>query len=176
MSDSLSDQYASTPLSGGNAPYVEALYEQFLQDPASVSSEWREYFSRLRAGSSGEIPHGALKNALLERARQPRAVAAIDAGHEASARQGLVSRLIQVYANRGHLIANLDPLGLWERPKPHVLDLDYFGLTNADLETEFFTASRTAAVPRFMKLKDILTQLKFIYCDTIGAEFAHVSE
>jgi 2-oxoglutarate dehydrogenase E1 component len=176
MSETLSEQYASTPLSGGNAPYVETLYEQFLEDPASVSPEWREYFSRLRAGSTGEIPHGPLKSALQERAQQPSAPGTLEAGHEASAKQGLVSRLIQVFANRGHLVAKIDPLGLWQRPKPRVLDLEYFGLTRADLDTEFFTASRTDAVPRFMKLKDILEQLQFIYCDTIGAEFAHVSE
>ncbi len=87
-----------------------------------------------------------------------------------------MSRLIQIYANRGHLIANLDPLGLQQRPKPHVLDLEYFGLSDADLDTEFFTGSRTAAIAERSKLKDILATLKFIYCDTIGAEFAHVSD
>ena len=44
------------------------------------------------------------------------------------------------------------------------------------METEFFTGSRTAALPARSKLKDILATLKFIYCDTIGAEFAHVSD
>jgi 2-oxoglutarate dehydrogenase E1 component len=94
----------------------------------------------------------------------------------ASAKQGAVSRLIQVYANRGHLIANLDPLGLQERAQPYVLNLEYFGLSEADLETEFFTNSRNAAIAGRSKLKDILSTLKFIYCDTIGAEFAHVSD
>jgi len=45
--------------------------------------------------------------------------------------------LDQVYANRGHLIANLDPLGLQERAQPYVLNLEYFGLSDADLETNF---------------------------------------
>ncbi len=94
----------------------------------------------------------------------------------ASAKQGAVSRLIQVYANRGHLIANLDPLGLQERAKPYVLDLQYFGLSDADLETEFFTGSRNQAIAERTTLKNILTDLKFIYTDTIGAEFAHVSD
>ena len=94
----------------------------------------------------------------------------------ASAKQGAVSRLIQVYANRGHLIANLDPLGLQDRAQPYVLNPEYFGLSDADLETEFFTNSRNAAIAGRSKLKDILSTLKFIYCDTIGAEFAHVSD
>src|ERR1700674_4385694 len=90
--------------------------------------------------------------------------------------QGAVSRLIQVYANRGHLVAKLDPLGLQERGKPYVLDLEYFGLSDADLDTEFFTGNRNPALAERAKLKDILAELKFIYTDTIGAEFAHVSD
>ena len=175
MTDSLRDQYASSPLYGGNAPFVEALYESFLLDPESVGAEWREYFTRLRAGAGSEIPHGPIIAELLERAREPRSAVTTDS-HEASAKQGAVSRLIQVYANRGHLIANLDPLGLVQRQVPRVLELEYFGLSSADLDSEFFTGSRTAAIPRFMKLRDILAQLKHIYCDTIGAEFAHVSD
>jgi 2-oxoglutarate dehydrogenase E1 component len=175
MTDSLRDQYASSPLYGGNAPFVEALYESFLLDPQSVGPEWREYFTRLRAGVGTETPHGPIVAELLQRAKETRPAASTDS-HEASAKQGAVSRLIQVYANRGHLIADLDPLGLVQRQVPRVLELDYFGLSSADLDSEFFTGSRTAAIPRFMKLRDILAQLKHIYCDTIGAEFAHVSE
>jgi 2-oxoglutarate dehydrogenase E1 component len=95
---------------------------------------------------------------------------------DTAAKQGAVSRLIQVYANRGHLIAALDPLGLQERAQPYVLGLEYFGLSDADLETEFYTGSRNEALPRRAKLKDILALLKFIYTETIGAEFAHVSD
>jgi 2-oxoglutarate dehydrogenase E1 component len=87
-----------------------------------------------------------------------------------------VSRLIQVYANRGHLIANLDPLGLQERAQPYVLDLEYFGLSDADLDTEFFTGSRNEAIPERASSRIFSPLLKFIYCDTIGAEFAHVSD
>ena len=60
MTDSLRDQYASSPLYGGNAPFVEALYESFLLDPESVGLEWREYFTRLKAGAGNEIPHGPI--------------------------------------------------------------------------------------------------------------------
>ena len=61
---------------------------------------------------------------------------------DAAAKQGAVSRLVQIYANRGHLVANLDPLGLEKRERPRVLELGYFGLTDADLDTEFLTGSR----------------------------------
>ena len=176
MSQSLADQLATTALFGGNAAFIEALYEEFLKDPRAVDAAWAAYFGRLRDGTSGEVAHGPIREQLLARAKLP-----IRGGSQggdsgaASAKQGAVSRLVQVYANRGHLIAKLDPLGLQQRAKPYVLDLEYFGLSDADLDTEFFTGSRNAAIPERAKLERILADLKFIYTETIGAEFAHVS-
>jgi 2-oxoglutarate dehydrogenase E1 component len=176
MSQSLADQLATTALSGGNAGFIEDLYEQFLRDPSGVDPAWREYFKGL--GSGGDIAHGPIRERLLARVHQPPTPAAAAGSQSAgaSAKQGAVSRLIQVYANRGHLIANIDPLGLQQRAKPYVLDLQYFGLSDADLDTEFFTGSRNHAIPERTTLKNILKDLKFIYTDTIGAEFAHVSD
>jgi 2-oxoglutarate dehydrogenase E1 component len=177
MSQSLADLLATTALSGANAAFIEDLYEQFLKDPSSVDAKWAAFFAKLK-GSSTETAHGPIRERLLERVKLPPSSAAPTSGASAgaSAKQGAVSRLIQVYANRGHLIAKLDPLGLWERAKPYVLDLEYFGLSNADLESEFFTGSRNDAIPERATLKKILADLKFIYTDTIGAEFAHVSD
>jgi 2-oxoglutarate dehydrogenase E1 component len=177
MAPSLRESLASTPLSGGNAPYVEALYEQFLADPQSVDARWREYFQKLRDGSAGEQAHSAVQAAIAQRATKPRLAAgsATSLTADAAAKQGAVSRLVQIYANRGHLIANLDPLGLTQRPRPRVLELSYFGLTDADLDTEFLTGSRPPEVASKLKLREIIAQLEHTYCGTIGAEFAHVS-
>jgi len=178
MSQSLADQFATTALSGGNAGFIEDLYEQFLKDPAAVDPTWAAYFSRVKGAATGEVAHAPIRERLLARIQAPPTKSGRQRtdGGGASAKQGAVSRLIQVYANRGHLVANLDPLGLQERAKPVVLDPEYFGLSEADLDTEFFTGSRNAAIPERAKLKDILADLKFIYTDTIGAEFAHVSD
>ncbi len=177
MSQSLADQLATTALSGGNAGFIEDLYEQFLKDPNGLDPTWREYFKGLR-GAEADVAHGPIRERLMARVQLPPATAAVPAARSdaASAKQGAVSRLIQVYANRGHLIANLDPLGLQERAKPYVLDLQYFGLSDADLDTEFFTGSRNRAIAERATLRHILADLKFIYTDTIGAEFAHVSD
>jgi 2-oxoglutarate dehydrogenase E1 component len=165
-----------TPLFGGNAAFLDALYEQYLRDPASVEDKWRRYFDSLPGPKGAERPQGPVEAALAERAR--RAVPLRPAGFEGqvNAKQAAVSRLIQVWTNRGHLVAKLDPLGLTQRPRPPVLDLEYFGLEPADLEAEFFTASRTGAVSERMKLREILKQLETIYAGSIGAEFAHMSE
>jgi 2-oxoglutarate dehydrogenase E1 component len=171
---------SSTPLAAGNAPYVEALYEQFLAAPESVEPKWREFFAAL-GGQQGDVAHGPLIEELARRAKTRRAAAGAVAdvvvpGAGAAAKQGAVSRMIQIYANRGHLVANIDPLGLMVRPMPKVLGLDYLGLSEADLDTEFVTGSRNQAIKPRLKLREIIAQLKHIYCGTIGAEFAHVSD
>jgi 2-oxoglutarate dehydrogenase E1 component len=176
----------ATPLAAGNDAYVEAMYERYLADPAAVDAGWRDYFAGL-GPSAPEIAHGPVIEELARRARAPRRAVKLDApsnapagsppqGDSQAAKQGAVSRLIQIYANRGHLVADIDPLGLTLRPEPKVLGLEYLGLAEADLDTEFLTGSRHEAIKPRLKLRDIITQLRQIYCGTIGAEFAHVSD
>ena len=170
------EQLESTPLYGGNADYVEALYEQFLGDPASVDAHWRDYFGRLPSAAGLEHSHRQIQAAIAERARQDRtAVAVPQAATDISAKQGAVSRMIQIYSNRGHLVARLDPLGLTRRERPKVLDLEYFGLSKDDLDTEFFTGSRVERIQSRATLRQIMATLTQVYCGTVGAEFAHVS-
>src|SRR3954470_17523106 len=165
-----------TPLFGGNADYLDSLYEQYLLNPGSVEPRWREYFERLAPAVGSEPSHSAIRSAIAERGRQaPVALVAAEGQDGNNAKQGAVSRLIQIWGNRGHLVARLDPLGLLLRERPKVLTLEYFGLSENDLDTEFFTGSRTDALPRYMKLRDILATFEYIYGSTIGAEFAHVS-
>ena len=144
-------------------------------DPA-----WRSYFESVRAGARGEVAHGPIRERLLAEfstnGAAVRTTPESARADEVSAKQGAVSRLIQVYANRGHLVAKLDPLGLQQINKPYVLDLEYFGLSEADLDLEFYTGSRTPDFAPRASLRDILALLRFIYTDTIGAEFAHVSD
>jgi 2-oxoglutarate dehydrogenase E1 component len=205
MSSSLADQLAASALSGGNAALLEDLYEQYRKDPGSVDPAWAESFARIERGemplgpAAGSASQGVARGTGTPSSRgagtsaslgaqssgsrgvgagpaSPRAGADHpSAPTSASAKQGAVSRLIQVYANRGHLAAHVDPLGLQERPKPYVLELAYFGLSEADLDTEFFTGSHNVALADRATLRKILADLKFIYCDNIGAEFAHVS-
>jgi 2-oxoglutarate dehydrogenase E1 component len=162
-----------TPLYGGNAEFLDALYEQYLLDPGRVAEGWRSYFEQL-GGPPRERAHGPLREAMAARAAAGD-VATAHAQTAGNARQAAVSRLIQVWLNRGHLIAKIDPLELMPRPRPHALDPEYFGLTRADLDVEFFTGSRVEAVPKRLPLREILRELQQIYAGTVGAEFAHIS-
>jgi len=183
MSNSLKDQYSSTPFFGANAPAVEAMYEEYLANPDAVSQSWRRYFQTLtRSGESSEqdVPHTPIRQGLLEQVKDIRngrspAVAPSGVRTDASEKQAAVSRLIQVYSLRGHQVADLDPLGLIRRHTPGVLKLDYLGLSDSDMDSEFFTGGFAGTGNRRMSLRDILALLKKIYCGKIGAEFAHVS-
>lgn len=180
MSNSLKDQLASTPLFGGNASAVETLYEQYLTEPKSLAPEWRAYFDTF-GDSSNDVRHSEIRNALQQEASQGRkrgsASRLSSSSRTASSgeKQAAVSRLIQVYSLRGHQIADIDPLGLMHRPVPGVLKLEYLGLTDADMDREFFTGGLAGTGNERMQLRDILALLRTIYCGKIGAEFAHIS-
>ncbi len=179
MSESLKERLASTPLFGANATAIESLYEQYLVKPDSVAAEWRDYFTTL-GDAETEIAHSTIREELLHQSRGGRKTGAIvsrSGGQAASGeKQAAVSRLIQVYSLRGHQIAQIDPLGLQERRVPGVLKLDYLGLTESDMDSEFFTGGLAGMGNERMKLRDILVLLKSIYCGKIGAEFAHISK
>ncbi|MSQ92634.1 MAG: 2-oxoglutarate dehydrogenase E1 component [Gammaproteobacteria bacterium] len=179
MSPSLRELYESSPFSSAQAPYVEALHERFLADPASLPTEWRKCFENL-GPTAGATTRIAAKPAIVPlvrlRSLPARGTPSAAPSSADAEKQSAVSRLIQFYANRGHLIADIDPLGLMQRPMPRVLEMSYVGLTEADMETEFYTGSRTSGVEEQMKLREILVQLRQIYAGRVGAEFAHVSD
>ncbi len=160
-------------LTSGNADYVESLYDQFLADPKALDPAWAAFFASAAPGARSARA-GGVKLDVADRAHANEAAA--DAAIAYSAKQGAVSRLIQVYANRGHLIADLDPLGLQHRPKPLVMELGYFGLSQSDLDTEFFADARHPSGGSRRKLRDIISELKRVWCGTVGAEFAHISD
>ncbi len=178
MTTSRERQLQSSPLHAANAPYVEHLYENYLDDPGSVPAVWRRYFRSL-GGDSGDVAHGPIVRALGERLREG-SVPTGDSHHgpadnDASEKQAAVSRLIQVFSLRGHQIADLDPLGLWQRHVPAVLKLDFLGLNESDLVREFSTGGLAGTGRARMKLEQIIALLKKIYCGKLTVEFAHIS-
>src|SRR5210317_2279171 len=179
MTNSIKEQLASTPLFGSNANAVERLYEKFLDDPEQVPAGWREYFESL-GDPDTEVVHSRIREELLAEAALGRRAGATTTRSSGKAttsgeKQAAVARLIQVYSLRGHQVADIDPLGIMDRREPGVLKLDYLGLTEADMDTEFFTGGLAGTGNERMKLRDILALLKHIYCGKIGAEFAHIS-
>ena len=98
MSQSLADQRAASMLYGGNADFVESLYEQYLRDPAGLEPEWRAYFAALGGAGRADVAHGPIRERLLQRFSRPgSAAASATRPAEDSDKQAAVSRLIQVY-------------------------------------------------------------------------------
>ncbi|QQE87139.1 2-oxoglutarate dehydrogenase E1 component [Azotobacter chroococcum] len=179
MQDSVMQRmWNSAHLSGGNAAYVEELYELYLHDPNAVPEEWRTYFEKLPAdaGISTDVPHAPVRDQFVllaknQRRAQPVATSSVSTEHEK--KQVEVLRLIQAYRTRGHQASQLDPLGLWERTAPSDLSITHYGLTNADLDTTFRTGELYIGKEE-ATLREILQALQETYCRTIGAEFTHI--
>ncbi|MDP2324797.1 MAG: 2-oxoglutarate dehydrogenase E1 component [Gammaproteobacteria bacterium] len=179
MRQTLRQIYASSPLFGGNAAYVEELYDAWLKDPAAVSARWRQFFAEQAPAAAGALGRAATAGSGGQPAasRQPRPVAMgiAEDGSPSTEKQAAVSRLIQVYSLRGHQIADLDPLGMQDRPMPNVMRLDYAGLSEADMDTEFYVGNLAGQADVRMRLRDLLATLRTVYCGKVGADFAHLS-
>lgn len=168
----------SAHLSGGNAAYVEELYELYLHDPNAVPEEWRTYFQKLPSGgsASADVSHSTIRDHFVLLAKNQRRAQPVSAGTvstEHEKKQIEVLRLIQAYRVRGHQAAQLDPLGLQQRTAPADLAINNYGLTDADLDTVFRTGD-LAVVNGQATLRDIVQALQETYCRTIGAEYMHI--
>lgn len=169
----------SAHLSGGNATYVEELYELYLHDPNSVPEEWRSYFDKLPAqagGSIQDVSHSTVREQFVllaknQRRAQPVGASAVSSDHEK--KQVEVLRLIQAYRMRGHQAAQLDPLGIWVRATPPDLTVQHYGLTDADLDTVFHTGDVNMG-KETATLREIRQTLQDTYCRTLGSEFTHI--
>ncbi len=171
---SLLQQFAlSSHLAGGNAAYVEELYEAWLADPASVDPRWRGYFEQLKGREAGDVPHGPIIDQV---ARVAKVSPLRGQGHDDvyAQKQAGVLKLVTAYRARGHLAASLDPLGLAAKQAAPDLEIGFHGLSGADLDTEFNTGSLSGPVR--LKLRDLITMLKATYSSSVGAEFMHISD
>ncbi|MEN5041189.1 2-oxoglutarate dehydrogenase E1 component [Stenotrophomonas sp. TWI1149] len=172
MDNQLKQFAQSSQLAGGNASYIEDLYEQYLVSPDSVDPKWKTYFDGFQGREAGDIPHSAVIAHIADAAKK-----AVNSGTAARAgdeRERNVGRLITAYRSRGHLGARLDPLSLTAPTNPPDLGLPFHSLSESDLGSEFSTGG-VAGQPR-MKLRDLLERLKKTYTGSIGAEFMHISE
>lgn len=170
--------WSSAHLSGGNAAYVEELYELYLHDPNSVSEEWRTYFQKLPSsgGVSTDVSHSTVRDQFALMAKNYRRAQPVSAGSvstEHEKKQVEVLRLIQAYRMRGHQASKLDPLGLWVRPMQPDLSVQHYGLTDADLDSTFHTGDLNIGKEQ-ATLREIQQALEATYCGTIGAEFTHI--
>jgi 2-oxoglutarate dehydrogenase E1 component len=186
--------HSSTPLppiGSHNLGFVEELYAAFLADPASVDPAWRTFFESLASGdpfaARPQLGPTRASGGLFSR------MAAPDAGADAAAAgapgsngagpkqvagdlavlQDRVDQLVRAYRVRGHLLADLDPLGL-PRPAQPELETSYYGLTDADLDRTF--SSQTITGTTSLTLRQMIDRLRNTYCRSIGVQFMHIDD
>jgi 2-oxoglutarate dehydrogenase E1 component len=177
-------QYRSNSyLFGGNAPYVEELYEAYLNNPGSVPENWREYFDRLQhvpavdGSEARDVAHAPVVESFAQRAKANAFIGRANESDLVVARKQVhVQSLIAAYRFLGSRWADLDPLKLAERPKIPELEPAFYDLTEADMDITFSAANTYFTKAEHMTLREIVQALRETYCSTIGAEFMHCTD
>lgn len=168
--------FGTSYLFGGNAPFVEELYENYLDNPASVPDEWREYFDKLAqqpGAAARDVPHFPVIAAFAEQGKRGPVRTVVAAGDDK--KQVAVLQLINAYRFLGNRWANLDPLKRQERPEIQELEPSFYGFTPADLNEPFNTGSFQFGADR-APLGQIIEALKETYCGSIGVEYMYMSD
>ncbi|PCK03455.1 MAG: 2-oxoglutarate dehydrogenase E1 component [Alteromonadaceae bacterium] len=173
----------SSHISGGNAAYVEEIYETYLQDPNAVSEDWRNYFDglpRVDAGGANknDVPHSEVVE-YFEQLGRTRPGVIVSASTETAnqiheSKQIEVVQLVNAYRLSGHQKADLDPLGLQEIREPLDLTLSFHNLSLIDLDITFQTGDLSFGY-REAPLRKIIEDLEHTYCGTIGTEVMHIT-
>jgi len=169
-------------LFGGNAPYVEELYEAYLNDPTSVPENWRQYFDGVQnlpavdGSTAKDIAHAPIVASFAQRARVAPIRHVEDSADSTMGRKRVaVQQLIATYRNVGTRWADLDPLKRTERPNIPELDPAYYGFTDADMDIVFNTSNTFFGKDK-MKLRELLQNLRQTYCGTIGVEYMYITD
>ncbi len=196
----LNQVFAETSfLYGGNAAFVEGLHERWASDPGSVSPAWRAFFDQLKDGAeqvqSASRAGSWGRRVDVARDEQLSALDGMWPAVEAKAAKGIQSRdpgatqdqiraaahdsvralmLIRTYRIRGHLHANLDPLGL--EPPIHNAELEpsFYGFSEADMERPIFIDGVLGL--QEATLREIIAILRRTYCGNVGVQYMHIAE
>ena len=182
-----------------NLEFIDQQYRRWKDDPESVTRDWRFFFEGFDRGSQvvPEAPSESRKPAEREtsapagdeasappeaRTDRKRPEPEVAAGEtvaedactiDKALAQSRVEALKYRYRDLGHLLACLDPLSACPTSHP-LLDLENFGLSSADLDTEFYT--RRFADTRSAPLREIVAELKETYCRSVGVEYMHLQD
>jgi 2-oxoglutarate dehydrogenase E1 component len=204
--DQANDQFSLTSfLYGGNAGYIEELYAQWQDEPASVGDEWRDFFSALKDDAE-DVTRNA-RGASWKKPNWPQAangelVSALD-GNWAAVEKHIATKvkekaksnglavsgedvlratrdsvraimMIRAFRMRGHLHADLDPLGIAEENEDYnELSPEAYGFTEADYDRPIFIDHVLGL--EFATVREMLDILRRTYCSTLGVEFMHIS-
>ena len=173
-------------LDGANAAFVEEMHLRYVEDPNAVDPSWRAFFQQLKdrpddvraavEGPSWRRRDLAFLNAAdIARQANERLPQAAPADMRAAARDSVRAlMLIRAYRTRGHLAANLDPLGIETREPPSELDPASHGFGPHDLDRPIFIDGVLGL--ESASINEMLSILKRTYCGAFAVEFMHITD
>ena len=143
-------------LNAAHTAYFSELYDQYLKEPDLVEPSWRAFFQGFDFGmENGQFSEG------------------VEEVPESVIKEFQVIKLIDAYRTRGHLFTKTNPVRDRRKYSP-TLDIENFGLTDADLDMTFNAGSVMGIGPT--TLAQIIAHLKAIYCDSIGVEYMYIRD
>jgi 2-oxoglutarate dehydrogenase E1 component len=176
LKEFLSNSY----LFGGNAPFIEELYENYLANPQSVPDEWRDYFDRMQVlpGSDDkDVAHAPVVESFVQRAKagqftQNRTMAVEQLTPERLQVAALL--LVTAYRIAGSRWATVDPLKRMPRPNIPELEPAYYDLKESDLD-QVVNSGSFVGLER-VSLRTLVQALRDTYCRNIGFEYMFISD
>ena len=141
--------------------YIENVYNDFIKDPESVDSEMRKFFEGFDFAMANQQPASI----------SPSSKSVVSSNQ--LDKEFAVYKLIQAYRNKGHLVAKTNPIRE-RRDRNANLELKYFGLTDADLNTEFESGKFSGVGKATLSI--ILAHLQKCYTNHIGLEFGYIDD
>ena len=186
-------------IAGGVSPaFIETLYARYKLSPDSVEPSWRSWFEGLEGSSQGpsweqanwpvsstDDLTAALDPTQMEPAPKPARGGAKPAPAPATApsQEDIIRAagdsiramlLIRTYRVRGHLAANLDPLGLSKREMPADLTTEYHGFSNDDIDRPVYLGGTLGL--QWATVRELVDILRANYCGNVGLEYMHISD
>jgi 2-oxoglutarate dehydrogenase E1 component len=171
----------SSYLFGGNAPFIEDLYEKYLVNPQSIPEPWRDYFDRMQVlpgSATKDVPHAPVVESFVQRAKAgqlggaPRTLPAEPLTAERLQVAALL--LVTSYRIAGSRWATVDPLKRMPRPAIPELEPAYYDLSEADLDQTVNSGS-FMGLDR-VTLRTLIQALRDTYCRNIGFEYMFISD
>jgi 2-oxoglutarate dehydrogenase E1 component len=168
-------------LFGGNAPFIEDLYEKYLVNPQSVPDEWRDYFDKMQVlpgSSTKDVAHAPVVESFVQRAKSGQ----LGGQGRSLAKEPLTPERLQVaalllvtaYRIAGSRWATVDPLKRMPRPNIPELEPAYYDLSEADLE-QVVNSGSFMGLDR-VSLRTLIQALRDTYCRNVGFEYMFISD
>ena len=161
-------------LSKNNSSFIENMYLRYIDKDPSLPDSWYTYFSDLNEDLSlitKEIEGPSWRKKKISQSFENNDLKILEQQKIDSIK---AIALIRSYRIRGHLIANLDPLGMMKREYLHELHPSDHGFKREDYDRKIYLSSYLDN--DYSSIKEIMVKLRKVYCSTIGAEYMHISD